>query len=148
MQPRDTAERVADAQRRLASEANIWIATSSSSGEPHLVALSLWWDGASVMATTPVANPVASNIAATGQARASLPDADDVVTMKAAASVSPLVELDAARLADMVAALGWDPTNESGEWVLITLRPQLIWSWNGIHEDNGRTIMRNGTWLS
>ncbi len=68
--------------------------------------------------------------------------------MKAAASASSLAELDAGGLANMVAALGWDPTGESGEWVLITLTPELVWSWNGIHEDNGRTIMRNGTWLS
>lgn len=148
VQPRDTAARVADAQRRLGSEANIWIATSSSSGEPHLVALSLWWDGASVMATTPAANRVAINIAATGVARASLPDAEDVVTMKAAASIAPLADVDAGRRAEMVAALGWDPTDESGEWVLLTLTPELIWSWNGLHEDSGRTIMRSGSWLS
>ncbi len=147
MQPRDSAQRVADARRRLASEANIWIATSSSSGEPHLVALSLWWDGASAMAVTPAGNPVARNIAATGVARASLPDAEDVVAIKAAASLTPLTELDAARIAEMVDALGWDPRNENGEWVLITLTPELIWAWNGLHEGIGRTIMRNGAWL-
>lgn len=148
VQPRDTAVRVRDAQHRLASEANIWIATASSSGEPHLVALSLWWDGSSIMATTPAANPVASNIAATGRARASLPDADDVVTMKVAASVTPLADLTTHQLGELVAALGWDPMDESGEWVLLTLTPELIWSWNGLHEDSGRTIMRNGNWLS
>ncbi len=141
------AQRVADAQRRLASEANIWIATSSTSGNPHLVALSLWWDGVSAMAATPATNPVARNIAATGVARASLPDAEDVVTMKAAASIAPLADLDAVRTAEMVEALGWDPRNESGEWVLVTLKPERIWSWNGLHEDVGRTIMRDGAWL-
>ena len=147
MQARDTATRVADAQRRLDSEANIWIATSSRSGEPHLVALSLWWDGTALMATTPANNPVARNIAATSVARASLPDAEDVVTMKATASITLLTDLDTERSAAMVAALGWDPRDEDGEWVLITLIPDLIWSWNGLHEDASRTIMRHGVWL-
>ena len=148
MHPRDTAHRVADAQRRLASEPNIWIATSSPSNEPHLVALSLWWDGVSAMAATPAGNPVAKNIVASNIARASLPDAEDVVTMKAKASVTPLIELEADRAATMVEALGWDPRSESGEWVLLTLTPERVWSWNGLHEDAGRTIMRDGAWLS
>lgn len=148
MEPRDTAQRVADAQRRLDAEANIWIATSSATGEPHLVALSLWWDGTSAMATTPANNPVARNIAATGVARASLPDAEDVVSMKAAASLTSLAELDDERSSHMVTALGWDPRDEVGEWVLITLTPELIWSWNGLHEDSGRTIMRRGAWMA
>jgi len=145
---RDTARRVADAKLRLESEASIWIATASASGEPHLVALSLWWDGASVLATTPASNPISRNISATGVARASLPDAEDVVTMKAVASVTPLADLEAERIVAMVAALGWDPRSEDGEWVLLTLTPEMIWSWNGLHEDVGRTIMRGGSWLS
>lgn len=148
MEPRDTVRRVADAQRRLASEANIWIATSSTSGDPHLVALSLWWDGIAVMAATPATNPVARNIAATSVARASLPDAEDVVSMKANASITPLTDLDPDRAAAMVQALGWDPRSESGDWVLVVLTPELIWSWNGLHEDAGRTIMRDSTWLA
>lgn len=148
MEPRDTTQRVADAKQRLASEANVWIATSSAAGEPHLVALSLWWDGSSVLATTPAANPVARNIAETGMARASLPDAEDVVTMKGSASIRSLGELEDERSAAMVRALGWDPREERGDWVLVTLTPDRIWSWNGLHEDSGRTIMRHGSWLS
>lgn len=147
MEPRSTAERIADAQRRLESAPSIWIATASPSGEPHLVALSLWWDGTSVMAATPASNPVAQNIAATRMARVSLPDAEDVVTMKAAASTTSLAGLEAERAIAMVAALGWDPRDEAGEWVLLTLTPDRIWSWNGLHEDAGRTIMRDGVWL-
>ncbi len=148
MHARDTAQRVADAQRRLASEACVWIATASAAGEPHLVALSLWWDGHALMATTPAGNPVGRNIAATKRARASLPDAEDVVTMKAEASVIPLAEIEPASAIAMVEALGWDPRNEPGDWVLITLVPTLVWAWNGLHEVAGRTIMRNSTWLA
>ena len=147
MQPRTTVERIADAKRRLDSEANFWLATASSDGAPHLVALSLWWDGHVVRAATPARNPVARNIAATGLARLSLPDAEDVVAMKCHAATSNLDDLGTDQARHMVDALGWDPREESGEWVLLTLEPNLVWSWNGLHEDEGRTIMRDGVWL-
>lgn len=148
MEPRDLATRIADSKRRLESDANVWIATASPSGEPHLVALSLWWDGSALLATTPAANPIARNIAATGLARASLESADDVVTMKTVATATPLAEVDGAQVDALVEGLGWDPRDEGSDWVLLTLTPDRVWAWTGLHEIDGRTIMRNGAWLA
>ena len=43
---------------------------------------------------------------------------------------------------------GWDPGEEGGDWVYIGLRPRTVQVWREIDEIIGRTVMRDGTWLS
>lgn len=144
---RTTAERASAARRRLATEPNVWVATASEAGRPHLVPLSLAWDGVSILVATPTANPTSRNIAATGNARASLADADDVVILDTSATVTALGVLDDAVVATFVERTGWDPRDESSDWSMLTLTPRTVLAWNGISETDGRTIMADGVWL-
>lgn len=148
MAVRTTATRVAEAIRRLETEADIWIATASGDGAPHLIPLSLAWDGSHILVATPTASPTTRNIRATGRARASLADTDDVIIVRAAARAAPFAEVlpeSAELFADRV---GWDPRRQSGgEWSLLTLTPEVVFAWKGEAELAGRIIMRRGTWL-
>ena len=135
MQLRSTAQRVVDTKRRLASEANVWIATASADGDPHLVALSLCWNGEHLLATTPATMPVARNIAATGRARAALDSALDVVSLKCSARSTALSAQVPERGEELADALARVPTRDAGggEHLIVTLarthgedRPRLV----------------------
>ncbi|MCP3974428.1 MAG: pyridoxamine 5'-phosphate oxidase [bacterium] len=148
MENRSAESRIADTLRRLESEADVWIATASAAGAPHLIPLSLAWDGTNILLATPPGSPTARNIDATGQARASLADTDDVVVIVASAVVTPF-ERTPDDVADSFAErAGWDPRKNDGRWALLTLAPETIHAWKGEPELVGRTIMRRGEWVS
>lgn len=144
---RSTADRITDARQRLQSDTNVWLATASPDGLPHLVPFSLGWDGANIQITTQRNTVTARNVMATGRARASLDDADDVVILDGPARVQPIEEVDGGVLAEFVQRLGWDPAYNGDDWVLITLTPDRVLSWNSLDEGEGRVIMRTGAWL-
>ena len=145
---RSIEERITATLRRLEAEANVWIATSSRDGVPHLVPLSLAWDGTSILVATPSVNPTARNVAATGSARAALDDADDVVMITADAREMPYTSVDTRTAASLVERLGWDPAREPGTWSLLVLEPRTVHAWRGVSEIDDRTIMRSGAWLT
>ncbi len=148
MANRSTEQRIAETLRRLGSDPNVWIATASPAGVPHIVPLSLAWIEERILVTTPSDTPTVRNVAVTGRARAALDSADDVVIIEAAATAARLDGI-AADLIDLyVSRVGWDPRLEPGDWSLLTLRPRLIHAWNGVGEIEGRTIMRAGEWLA
>jgi hypothetical protein len=143
---RPTSERVVEARRRLASESDVWVATSSATGVPHLVPLSLTWDGTSIICVTPTANPTTRNVVATGRARASLESSSDVVLAETTASARDLDELTDDEIDRFVEAAGWDPRNGEGPWSVLTLTPVTIFSWRGEAEFEGRRLMGDGVW--
>ena len=146
---RTTETRVAETIRRLETEADIWIATASDDGAPHLIPLSLAWDGSNILVATPTASPTTRNILATGRARASLADTNDVVIVRAAAQAIPFAEVPTAIAESFVARVGWDPGNQAGgDWSLLTLTPEVVLAWRGEPELAGRIIMRHGVWLT
>lgn len=148
MTERPIKTRIADTIRRLESEPDIWIATSSVDGLPHLVPLSLVWDGRRILLSTPPTTPTVRNIVATGWARASLADTDDVVIVSASAAATPFATA-APEIVDLfVDRAGWDPRGQPGEWSLITLTPEAIFAWKGEPELAGRMIMRKGKWVA
>jgi hypothetical protein len=147
MASRSTATRIADTRRRLESEPDVWIATASAEGVPHLIPLSLAWDGSQILVATPPDSPTVMNIVATGLARASLADTDDVVIINASAAVAPFEETPGDVVDFFVEAAGWDPRKEEGRWSLLTLTPRMIHAWKGEPELVGRTIMRRGAWV-
>src|SRR5262245_59614494 len=53
MPGRTRAERRADALRRLETDENVWVSTAGVDGSPHLVPLSLAWDGSRILVATP-----------------------------------------------------------------------------------------------
>jgi hypothetical protein len=146
MANRSTETRIADTIRRLESEADVWIATASAEGAPHLIPLSLAWDGSRILLATPPDSPTTRNIVATGRARASLADTDDVVIIVASAVVTPFEDTPGDVVEFFVEAAGWDPRKQDGPWSLLTLTPEMIHAWNTEPEIVGRTIMRDGEW--
>jgi hypothetical protein len=145
---RSTKTRIADAIRRLESEPDVWIATASAAGVPHLIPLSLAWDGTNILLATPPGSPTARNIDATGQARASIADTDDVVIIVASAVTTPFEQIPGDVADSFANRTGWDPRLQDAQWALLTLTPETIHAWKGEPELVGRTIMRRGDWAS
>jgi hypothetical protein len=42
----------------------------------------------------------------------------------------------------------WDPRTAGATYVFLVLRPDRIQAWREVDEVPGRTVMRDGTWLS
>lgn len=147
MATRSHNDRIVDALRRLETDRNVWISTSSPDGTPHLVPLSLGWDGLRILVATPSATPTARNVAATGKARAALDDADDVVLIAADAQEIPFAEAAEETVEVLVNRIGWSPADESGVWSLLALTPHMVHAWRGVSEIDRRTIMKSGAWL-
>jgi Pyridoxamine 5'-phosphate oxidase len=148
MANRTTTERIESALRRFASEPNVWVATGSMAGVPHLVPLSLAWNGTDLIVATPTDSPTVRNVAASGSARATLDSATDVVIVDAAVTVVDFADADQSLAQQYVERVGWDPRSESGAWTMLILSPRRIQAWNGVGEIKGRTIMSDGAWLT
>ena len=148
MTVRSRAERIADARRRLAFDPNVWIATASPDGVPHVVPLSLAWIDEAIVVTTPTDTPTVRNALATGRARACLDSASDVVVIDGAITGVDLQAARAELLDAYVERVGWDPRDDADAWTLLTLAPRRVQAWNGVAEMSGRTLMRDGVWTA
>jgi hypothetical protein len=144
---RARSQRQADAIRRLESNANIWIATASATGTPHLVPLSLAWDGTTVLVATPAGTPTARNASETGGVKATLDSAHDVVLIDATVEVVEFSSANPSLVDAYVDRVGWNPADEAGEWSLLIITPRTIRAWSGVGEISGRVIMKDGHWL-
>lgn len=143
---RTARQRVDSAIGRLESEPNVWVATGSAAGVPHMVPLSLSWNGRAIVVATPTDSPTVRNAVFSGRARASLDSAQDVVI--ADADVAVFDDADEAVLHAYIDAVGWDPRDETGAWSMLILTPQRVQAWNSVREIDGRTIMRDGVWAT
>lgn len=147
--PRPPEQRKADALAKLSVEgADIWVATASADGEPHLVPLSLCWDDDRVVLASERRSRTVANLERTGRARLALGPERDVVMIDAA--LVTVVDVGDAphALADAFAAQAdWDP-REAGEGMVYgVLAPERIQAWREADEITGRTLMRHGRWL-
>ena len=70
--PRSRAQRRHDTEHRLAHDIDLWVATASADGAPHLVPLSFDWDGEALLVATPTGSPTGRNLAAGRGARLGL----------------------------------------------------------------------------
>ena len=145
---RSLAQRTADAKAALAKGIDAWVATASRDGRVHLVPLSFAYEDGVVLAATTSASATARNVAGTGRARIGLGELRDVVMLDADATAGPWASAETARAAAFVAARGWDPGDESDEFVLLELRPRRIQVWRTVEELEGRDVMRDGVWLA
>lgn len=148
MANRTSSQRVTDALRRFEAEPNVWIATASMAGEPHLIPLSLAWLNDTIVVATPTDSPTVRNAVASGRARATLDSADDVVIIDADVHVEDIDSVESSVLQDYIGRVGWDPRQNPGRWSMLTLSPTRVQAWNGVNEIKGRTIMRGGAWAS
>lgn len=148
--PRTASDRKADVMAKLtARHADAWVGTASAAGDVHLVPLSYAWDGERIILATPPSTTTAGNLRDSGKARVSLGATRDVVMIDL--KVEEVFELAdvPAEVADSYAAqTDWDPRLGEGPYQYLVLRPDRIQAWREANEIQGRTIMRNGRWLS
>ena len=52
--PRSRAQRRRDTEHRLSHDKDVWVASASADGAPHLVPLSFDWDGEALLMATPL----------------------------------------------------------------------------------------------
>jgi hypothetical protein len=144
---RTAAQRIADTVARLEGDADVYVATASAS-QPHLIPLSLAWDGTHVVLATPAASPTARNAAASGTVRLALGPSRDVTIIDAAAEVVPCADVPAPVASCYTTRTGWDPRDEDVPHVFLIATPRVMLAWNSVAELTGRTIMRDGRWTS
>jgi flavin reductase (DIM6/NTAB) family NADH-FMN oxidoreductase RutF len=144
---RDRETRKADALAMLATPAiDVWVATASADGAPHLVPVSLAWVDERVVIAVETSSVTARNLAASGQARLAVGATRDVVMIDA--SLEKMVDLagDDALGEAYIRQADWDPRRDEG-YVFLTLRPVRLQAWREANEIPGRTLMRDGRWL-
>lgn len=145
---RSVAQRKADVLATLDKNADVWLATSDTSGRPCLIAVSSWWDGKSLVIATRGGSPTARNLASVGLARLAAGSTDDVVMIEAHVSQHvPVSDAPADLRTGFVNAVGWDPSEEGNDWKLFRLTPVQVQAYRGYGELNGRTVMRDSRWL-
>jgi hypothetical protein len=142
---RSAAQRRTDTLARLEGDADVWVATATA-GRPHLVPLSLAWDGARVILATPAASPTARNAAASGEIRLALGTSRDVTIIEAAAEVVPCADAPGSVARCYATRTGWDPRQEDVPHVYLIATPRTMRAWNSLAEIPGRTVVRDSQW--
>ena len=146
-EPRDREARKADALAMLATpEIDVWVATSTPAGKPHLVPLSLAWVKERVVIAVAEASVTARNLTASGAARLAVGPTRDVVVIDAVLEKAVDVSSDGPLGEAYVAQADWDPRGATG-YVFFVLRPVRVQAWRESNEIPGRTLMRDGAWL-
>jgi predicted pyridoxine 5'-phosphate oxidase superfamily flavin-nucleotide-binding protein len=144
--PRGIRQRTHDVLTRLARERDVWVASADTDGTPYLVPLwFVWHDEALWLATRP-ATPTARNLRTGRRARVALGDTLDVVLVDGDAEAFTCAEVDPAAADAFVARTGWDPRQDSKEYLWFRVRPRSVEARNGEHEMRGRWVMRDGRW--
>ncbi len=145
---RSVEERKADVLVVLEGQRDLWLATSDSSGRPHLIAVSAWWDGTDLVVATTASSRTASNLGASPRVRLAAGAPNDVVMIDARVLES-IAANEAAEVADGFAiAVGWDPREVGEAWAFYRLRPTRIQAYRGYDELEGRDVMRDSRWLA
>jgi hypothetical protein len=144
---RDRATRRADTLALLATPAiDVWVATASADGAPHLVPVSLAWVDERVVIAVEGSSATARNLVDSGVARLAVGPTRDVVMIDAVLERTVAVGDDAELAAAYVDQADWDPRRSTG-YVFLVLRPVRVQAWREANEIPGRTLMRDGTWV-
>jgi hypothetical protein len=144
---REREARKADTVAMLATPAiDVWVATASAEGVPHLVPVSLAWVDDRVLIAVEVSSVTARNLTASGRARLAVGPTRDVTMIDAVLERAVDVSADDALGAAYAAQADWDPRRDTG-YVFLVLRPVRVQAWREANEIAGRTLMRDGTWL-
>src|SRR5689334_9196346 len=80
--PRPRSQRRRDTERRLDSDIDLWVASASAGGSPHLVPLSFDWDGTELLLATARDSPTGKNLATSRTVRLALGDTRDVTLIE------------------------------------------------------------------
>jgi hypothetical protein len=148
--PRPLEQRTADTLALLAEPgADIWVATASANAVVHLVPLSYGWTGDRIVLSTESSTVTARNLVDSGKARLGTGGTRDVVMIDAELeTVHPVGDVPEEVARSFVTQSDWDPRPEGDPYVFLVLRPVRIQAWREANELAGRTLMRDGVWLS
>ncbi|MFD8695734.1 pyridoxamine 5'-phosphate oxidase family protein [Kitasatospora purpeofusca] len=145
--PRPSAERRQDIERRLAEDVDVWVATASPDGVPHLVPLSFDHDGGALLLATPVGSPTGRNLAASGTVRLALGHTRDVCMIEGEVEAVGIDDLPRERADRFAARTGFDPRASSVRYGWFRVTPRRVQAWREENELSGRELMRDGRWL-
>jgi hypothetical protein len=144
---RDRETRKTDTLAMLATPAiDVWVATASAAGAPHLVPVSLAWVDERVVIAVGESSVTARNLTSSGDARLAVGPTRDVTMIDAVLESAVPVAADDELGAAYVAQADWDPRRDTG-YLFLVLRPVRVQAWREANEIAGRTLMRDGTWL-
>jgi len=145
--PRTPAQRRRDTEQRLATDVDVWVASASPDGTPHLVPLSFDWDGEAVLLATPTHSRTGRNLAASRTVRLALGHTRDVVTIDGTVEVAEMDDLPRDAGDRFAARAGFDPRAEPQPYRWFRVRPRRIQAWREVDELADRELMRDGRWL-
>ena len=145
--PRPRAERRRDTEQRLAHDVDVWVASASATGAPHLVPLSFDWDGTALLLSTARDSPTGLNLAATRTARIGLGGTRDVTMVEGDVEVLPIDALAQEQGDRFAARTGFDPRTLRTPYCWFRLTPRRIQAWREVDELPERDLMRDGRWL-
>ena len=141
-----SAQRRRDTEHRLTHDVDVWVASASADGAPHLVPLSFDWDGEALLVATPTHSPTGRNLAATRTVRLGLGHTRDVSMIDGAVEVLELDALPQQRADQFVAHTGFDPRTLATPVRWFRIVPRRIQAWREVNEMPDRELMRDGRW--
>jgi hypothetical protein len=153
-QPRAREQRRADTLAKLSTPTvDVWVATAAvdTGGRvsSYLVPLSLAWIDERVVLATEADSATARNILSRGRARLGLGPTRDVVMIDAELEqVYSLDEVPAGLARQYAMQADWDPRESGDRMRFLVLRPLRIQAWREANELPGRTLMRDGAWIT
>ncbi len=147
-EPRSRAERRRDTEHRLNDDTDVWVATSSADGVPHLVPLSFVWDGKALLVATPRDRVTGRHLAESNIAQLGLGHTRDVTIIEGVVEVFEMDELPHGLAQRYVARAGRHPCAESTLCRWCCIAPRRIRGWRDVNELPGRVLMRERTWLA
>ena len=146
--PRLGVDRRRDTEHRLQHDVDLWVATASTDGTPHLVPLSFDWDGESLLLSTSGASVTARNLVATQTVRLALGDTRDVTIIEGSVDVLAMAQISQQRADTFARRTGFDPRRSGPSYRWFRIWPRRIQAWREEDELAGRELMRDGRWLA
>ncbi|MDA0183022.1 pyridoxamine 5'-phosphate oxidase family protein [Solirubrobacter phytolaccae] len=144
--PRPRAQRRRDTEQRLNHDVDLWVASASADGVPHLIPLSFDWDGAALLLSTPRDSPTGRNLAASRRAQLGLGETRDVTLIDGDVEVLAIDALAAAAGDRFAARTGFDPRTLKTPYCWFRVTPRRILAWREVDELADRELMRDGRW--
>ncbi len=145
--PRPREQRIRDVQQRLTDDVDVWVATGSGGGRPHLVPLSFLWTDDRILISTTVSAPTTQNVLRSLAAHLALGHTRDVVWIDSELDLFCEASAIDAELGEAFASkAGFDP-RPLRRYAFLWLRPLRIRAWREENELADRDVMTEGAWL-
>src|SRR5690348_1198864 len=144
---RTPEQRKHDTLNRLDHDIDAWVATVGPANDAaHLVPLSFFWDGTTMLIATPSDSVTSRNLQATGRARLGVGPTRDLVLIEGTVDSAQAATDISPETGDAFAAkTGFDPRELTG-YLYFRIRPRRVQAWREANELAGRELMRNGHW--